>query len=79
MVTFKKSTALRECAAGVPDDRIVIETDSPYLSPHPVRSQRRNEPANLLHTARCLAEVRGQPLEAFAAQTTANAQRLFGT
>jgi TatD DNase family protein len=79
MVTFKKSTALRDCAAGIPADRIVIETDSPYLSPHPVRSQRRNEPANLLHTARCLAEVRGLPLEAFSAQTTANARRLFGS
>lgn len=78
MVTYKKSDDLRRCAASIPADRILIETDSPYLSPHPVRSQRRNEPANVQHLAECLAEVRGQPLEAFAAQTTANARRLFG-
>ena len=78
MVTFKKSDALRQVAASIPADRILIETDSPYLSPHPVRGERRNEPANLVHTARCLAEVRGQTPEQFATQTTANARRLFG-
>jgi len=78
MVTFKKSTAMRTCAASIPADRILVETDSPYLSPHPVRGQQRNEPANLRHTAVCLAEVRGQTVEAFAAQTTANARQLFG-
>ena len=52
MVTFKKSDDLRAVAATVPDDRILIETDSPYLSPHPLRG-KRNEPANLIHTARC--------------------------
>lgn len=77
MVTFKKSEELRAVAATIPDDRILIETDSPYLSPHPVRSQKRNEPANVRHTAACLAEVRGTTLEEFAAQTTANAHRLF--
>jgi TatD DNase family protein len=77
MVTFKKSEELRSIAANVPDDRILIETDSPYLSPEPVRKVKRNEPAHVLHTARCLAEVRGTTLEAFAAQTTANAKRLF--
>jgi TatD DNase family protein len=76
MVTFKKSHELRAVAATIPPDRILIETDSPYLSPHPMRG-KRNEPSHLVHTAACLAEVRGQPLEAFAAQTTANAQRLF--
>ena len=78
MVTFKKSDELRRVAAGIPADRILIETDSPYLSPHPLRGRRPNEPALVVHTAACLAEVRGEPLEAFAAQTTANARRLFG-
>jgi TatD DNase family protein len=76
MVTFKKSQALRDVAAAVPPDRILIETDSPYLAPHPLRG-KRNEPANLVHTARTLADVRGQTLEEFARQSTANAQRLF--
>ncbi len=77
MVTFKKSNDLRAVATTVPDDRILIETDSPYLSPEPVRKIKRNEPANVRHTAACLAEVRGQKLEDFAALTTANARRLF--
>jgi TatD DNase family protein len=77
MVTFKKSDELRSIAAAVPDDRILIETDSPYLSPEPVRKIKRNEPAHVRHTAACLAEVRGTTLEALAAQTTANAKRLF--
>jgi TatD DNase family protein len=76
MVTFKKSHELRAVAATIAPDRILIETDSPYLSPHPLRG-KRNEPAHLVHTAVCLAEVRGQSLETFAAQTTANARRLF--
>ena len=76
MATFKKSVDLRAVAATVPADRILVETDSPYLSPHPKRG-RRNEPSHLVHTARCLAEVRGQSIEQFAAQTTENARRLF--
>ncbi len=78
MVTFKKSDNLRQVAALVPDDRILIETDSPYLSPHPLRGKNPNEPARVVHTAACLAEARRATLDAFAAQTTANAQRLFG-
>lgn len=77
MVTFKKSEELRQIAASIPDDRILVETDSPYLSPDPVRKMKRNEPANVVHTARRLAEVRGQTFEDFAALTTANAQSLF--
>jgi TatD DNase family protein len=74
MVTFKKSSDLREVAATIPDDRILIETDSPYLAPHPLRG-KRNEPANLVHTARGLAEARGQTMEQLAKLTTANARR----
>ena len=77
MVTYKKSDVLRTVARQVPADRILIETDSPYLSPHPLRGQR-NEPAHLIHTAACLAKERGQTLEEFAALTTRNARRLFG-
>jgi len=77
MVTFKKSADLRSIAAAVPVDRILVETDSPYLTPEPVRKVKRNEPAHLRHTAACLAEVRGVSLETFAEQTTANAKRLF--
>ena len=77
MVTYKKSGELRATAATIPADCILVETDSPYLSPEPVRKIRRNEPANVIHTARCLADARGETLEQFAAQTTRNAQRLF--
>jgi TatD DNase family protein len=77
MVTYKKSADLRSVAASVPADRILIETDSPYLSPEPVRKIKRNEPAHVRHAAACLAEVRGTTLEEFAAITTANAKRLF--
>ena len=77
MVTYKKSSELRAIAAAVPDDRIFVETDSPYLTPEPVRKVKRNEPAHVLHTAACIAEVRGTSLDAFAALTTANAKRLF--
>jgi TatD DNase family protein len=76
--TNKKFGPLRAVAATIPDDRILIETDSPYLTPHPLRGkQKRNEPANLVHTARCLAELRDTPPQRFAALTTANARRLF--
>jgi TatD DNase family protein len=77
MVTYKKSDELRLIAAAVPTDRILIETDSPYLSPEPVRKVKRNEPAHVVHTAARLAEVRGMTPEDFAVQTTANARRLF--
>lgn len=77
MVTFKKSHELREVAKHVPEDRLLIETDAPYLSPHPHRSVRPNEPAMLVHTAHCLAEARGVDLETLGRQTTENACRLF--
>lgn len=78
MVTYKKSDDLREVAAGIPADRILIETDAPYLSPHPKRGHRPNEPALVLHTAECLAEARNISADDFAVLTTANARRLFG-
>jgi TatD DNase family protein len=76
MITFEKSEALRAVAATVPIDRLLIETDSPYLAPHPLRG-KRNEPANLVYTAQCLADVLGLSLEVLAERTTANAKRLF--
>jgi len=77
MVTFKKSDELRSVAAGIASDRLLLETDAPYLSPHPHRGQRPNEPALMIHTAACLAEARGISLEILAQQTTANASQLF--
>jgi TatD DNase family protein len=77
MVTYKKSQPLRDCAATIPDHRLLIETDCPYLSPEPVRGKRPNEPAHLRHTAECLAAVRGVSFERIAALTTANARALF--
>jgi TatD DNase family protein len=78
MVTYKKSDELRSVAAAIPADRLLIETDSPYLSPHPERSVRPNQPALIRHTAACLAEVRGTTLAELARQTRSNARALFG-
>ena len=77
MVTYKNADALRAIAATVPEDRLLIETDAPYLAPVPVRG-RRNEPAFVVHTATCLAEVRGVSVERIAEITTRNARELFG-
>ncbi|MFP6768402.1 MAG: TatD family hydrolase [Planctomycetaceae bacterium] len=77
MLTYKKNDALREVAAGVPLERLLVETDAPYLAPVPFRG-KRNEPAHVRHTAECLAEVQGLDLEALATATTDNALRLFG-
>lgn len=78
MVTFKKSTELREIAAEIPEDRILIETDSPYLTPHPHRGRRPNHPGMVRFTAECLAETRGVTVEEIAVLTTCNARRIFG-
>ncbi len=76
--TNKKFAALREAVQSIPDDRLLVETDSPYLVPHPLRGrQKRNEPANAALVAECVAGLRGINLAEFAAQTTANARRLF--
>lgn len=76
MVTFKRNDALRAVAAAVLADRLLVETDAPYLAPAPHRG-KRNEPEFVRHTAECLAQVRGVSPEEFAAMTTANARRLF--
>ena len=76
IVTFKKADELRAIARTAPLDRILVETDAPYLAPVPRRG-KRNEPAFVVHTAALLAELRAMSAEAFAAQTTANFFRLF--
>jgi TatD DNase family protein len=75
----KKFEALREAARTVPANRLLIETDSPYLVPQVVRGkQKRNEPAGVIHTAAFLAELRGVSVEEVGAATSENARRLFG-
>jgi TatD DNase family protein len=76
IVTFKKSLAIQEVAAWAPLDRILVETDSPYLAPVPYRG-KPCEPAYVVNTAQRVAELRGLSLEALAEATTANAERLF--
>jgi len=78
VVTFRNAGLLRQVARSIPDDRLMLETDAPYLSPEPVRKVRPNEPALLVHTAACVAKERGMTLEELAAMTTANARRFFG-
>jgi TatD DNase family protein len=77
VVTFKKSEALREIARNVPLDRMLVETDSPYLAPEPYRG-KPNEPSYVVNTARTLAEVKGVSLDELAQATTENFFRLFG-
>jgi TatD DNase family protein len=77
MVTYKKSQALRDLVKDLPLDRILVETDSPYLAPQPMRG-KRNEPSFVRVTANTLAELAGISQDEFARQTTANACRLFG-
>jgi TatD DNase family protein len=76
ILTFPKSQELRDIAREVPAERLLVETDAPYLAPVPHRG-KRNEPAYVADTARRLAEVRGLTFEALAALTTANFRRLF--
>lgn len=77
IATFRTAEAIREAVRLVPRDRLLVETDSPFLAPVPLRG-RRNEPAHVVHVAAKVAEVWGVPLEEVAALTTANARRLFG-
>jgi TatD DNase family protein len=78
VVTFKKSEDLHETARSLPLDRILIETDSPFLAPVPYRG-RRNEPAYVVETAKALAELRGTTVDEVAHQTSGNFRRLFKT
>jgi TatD DNase family protein len=77
-VTFKNATIIHDSAKAVPADRVLIETDCPFLSPVPKRGERRNEPAYVQYVAQKLAELRGVSVEVIAEQTTLNACRLFG-
>jgi TatD DNase family protein len=76
VVTFKSAAPIREAAAWAPLDRLLVETDCPYLAPVPLRG-KRNEPAYVVHTAAAVAALRGLDPEAFARATTENARRLF--
>jgi TatD DNase family protein len=76
-VTFKKAIQIQESAKMVPSDRLLIETDCPFLAPVPKRGERRNQPAYVRHVAEQLATLRETSVEAIAAQTTVNACHLF--
>ena len=75
--TYPKSASLREAATVIPRDRILVETDSPYLAPQSVRG-KPNEPGNVVHTIRALADVRSETFEELAAATHSNAAAAFG-
>lgn len=77
MITFKKSVELRDVAARLPADRILVETDSPYLTPEPFRSKRPNEPSYVVRTAQTLAEAQNLSLQAFMNRSRDNTHRLF--
>lgn len=76
MVTYKTAEQLRDVAKDVPLDRLLVETDCPYLAPVPHRG-KRNEPGYVVHTAACLAEVKGVGVEVIDEHTTRNARRFF--
>ncbi len=76
-LTFKKAPRLQEAVKLVPKDRLLIETDSPYMAPEPVRG-RRNEPANVRYVGLKMAELRGEEPEEVAAFTTENAMQVYG-
>jgi TatD DNase family protein len=78
VVTFKRNDDLREAAKIVPADRLLVETDSPFLTPEPYRKIRRNEPKFVVDTAGRVAEIRGEEFADLARSTTANFRRLFG-
>jgi len=77
IITFRNASDVREAARMVPEDRLLIETDSPYLAPEPYRG-KQNEPAYLKRVAEALAEIRGCSVERIAKMTTDNAECLFG-
>ncbi len=77
IVTFKNAKQVKASARMVPTDRLLVETDCPFLSPEPCRKERRNQPAFVRHVATYLADLRHLDFEALASTTTANARRLF--
>jgi len=77
VVTFKNAHTLRDTAKIVPLDRLMIETDCPYMSPEPVRKQKINEPALMLHTATCLAQLKEMDLPDFAENVTSASKNFF--
>jgi TatD DNase family protein len=76
ILTFKKAEELRETARKVPADRMLVETDAPFLAPIPMRG-KRNEPAFVVHTAKVLGEIHGLDTQVLAARTTENFFNLF--
>ena len=77
-ITFKKNDALREAVALTPPDRMLVETDAPYLTPEPHRGQKTNEPGMVVHVAAAVGRVKGMALEEVDRVTTANAAHFFG-
>ena len=77
-ITFKKNDALREVVRFTPMDRLIVETDSPYLTPEPMRKQKTNEPAMVMHVAATAAREKGVSIEEFDRVTTENVSRFFG-
>ncbi|MBN2270253.1 MAG: TatD family hydrolase [Sedimentisphaerales bacterium] len=78
VVTFKNAERARQAAKLIPLERLMIETDCPYMSPEPMRKQKVNEPALMIHTAKFLAELKGMDLAEFAAAVTATSKVFFG-
>jgi TatD DNase family protein len=78
VVTFKNAEKTKRVAEGVPLERLMVETDCPYMSPEPMRKQKINEPALMVHTAKCLAELKGMDLADFAEAVTATSREFFG-
>ena len=78
VVTYRNAPEVAEAATLVPEDRIMVETDAPYLSPEPMRGSHPNVPQNVVHTARFIAELRGVDPGAFEKTLDANAERFFG-
>jgi TatD DNase family protein len=78
VVTFKNAEPVRQAAKIVPLAKLMVETDCPYMSPEPMRKQKINEPALMIHTAKCLAELKGMDLGDFAEGVTATSRAFFG-
>jgi len=77
IITFRDAGKLQEVVCSYSADRVMLETDSPFLTPEPIRKKRPNEPAYVEHTARCLADLRGVDYENIVEQTAANTRRFF--